>query len=803
MIFKKIAAAITASVMAVTSLASFASAERNYPYTATLGFADSTWEAMDWETSIEITGNGTYTITTDSDIWLENSYSWDDEDEVKANGINVFVIDIKGLGSDLDPTDEGNVEELCTFSDVKVTADGVDIPVDQSKLVWGDLESKGDVRLEIYNAYGETKNDPPINPDDIIDVEEISVTFTLTITEPDKPSEPTEFEAGDCFFVKMNPVTGEAIGLPTINIDNVVNDTAAAYICKLLDDDTISICTYIVGENKFSRDLSITIPDTIGGYTVTEIGIVGGILIEYGNQTLSGGGIFGNNFSSITIPNTVRTINQSAFLDNYYLEEIKFDENSQLKLIDQWAFQDCRSLKSITIPASVETIAYGAFMNTDLVEVDFTDTYSLTTVSFAEGSKLKTLGEWAFQKQKALTSITLPEGLTTIGEGAFYSCTALQSITLPEGLTTIGDYAFQDCAALKSINIPANVETVGNYAFSLWYEAFDNTVPALTEINVSPDNKNFKSVDGVLYTKDGKTLVAYPVGRTDVKFADGVTAIQQGAFQGCDQITEVTVPDGITKLPVDAFAACINLKKATLPETLTEIGQFAFQYTSITDITIPESVTAIDSQAFEDSLLKNINGVEGSYAETFANENGYKFNGIPTANSENTFTDDSDDSAADIEVIAKPNVIPEEAIFSVRLEDSLTNDEQIAYNCFFTYNGEEYEPTDKVTVRIPIPVAMRDIADTLKVYHYQDGKYVAMEVTVEDGYLVFETDHFSIYVVTAKELDNEDGSESSTEAPTTSDNDGNPSTGAAAVTMVTVAAVIASAAVMVISKKRK
>lgn len=333
----------------------------------------------------------------------------------------------------------------------------------------------------------------------------------------------------------------------------------------------------------------------------------------------------------------------------------------------------------------------------------------------------------------------------------------------------------------------------------------------MTEINVSPDNKNYKSVDGVLFTKDGKTLVAYPVGRTDVKFADGVIAIQQGAFQGCNQITEVTVPNGITKLPVDTFAACINLKKATLPETLTEIGQRAFQYTSITDITIPESVTSIDPQAFEDSLLKNINGTEGSFAETFANENGYKFNGIPTANSENTFTDDSEDKAADIEVIAKPGVIPEEAHFSVRFDDSLTNDEQIAYNCFFTYNGAEYEPTDKVTVRIPIPVAMRDIADTLRVYHYQDGKYVAMEVTVEDGYLVFETDHFSIYVVTAKELETEDNTKTpedtkvpaDTEAPANSDNEGNPDTGAAAVTMVTFTAVLASAAVMVISKKRK
>ena len=800
MIFKKIAAAITASVMAVTSLASFASAERNYPYTATLGFADSTWEAMDWETSIEITGNGTYTITTDSDIWLENSYSWDDEDEVKANGINVFVIDIKGLGSDLDPTDEGNVEELCTFSDVKVTADGVDIPVDQSKLVWGDLESKGDVRLEIYNAYGETKNDPPINPDDIIDVEEISVTFTLTIaedesdepiTEPEEPDDPEEpfnpddLKVGDIFYAYVDFVNGELTG----EIDEYP-PFGLGYKCTIKPDETIKIGFFFLFPVIDVRPAALfgktlTIPREINGYTVSEIDDSSYCFYTAGCK-------------KVVINDTVTTIDEFAFADSCFLEEVEFSGNSQLKLIGHQAFRNCRSLKSITIPASVETIANGAFINTndmDLsgkaylfngsihdyeeAEYNFNDTYSLTTVTFAEGSKLKLIDQWAFQGHQALKSITLPDSLEKIGYGAFIICTSLTEINVPKNVDEIGACAFQ---------------TRG------WNYESGN----LSKITVDENNPNFKSVDGVVFSKDGKTIVAYPVAKSgEYGIPADVSKIAEAAFANCQKLTSVTIPEGVTEIPENAFSYCTALAEAKLPSTLKTIGKWGFEATAMTSIDIPESVTAIDAHAFESSSLKNINGVEGSYAETFANENGYKFNGIPTANSENTFTDDSDDSAADIEVIAKPNVIPEEAIFSVRLEDSLTNDEQIAYNCFFTYNGEEYEPTDKVTVRIPIPVAMRDIADTLKVYHYQDGKYVAMEVTVEDGYLVFETDHFSIYVVTAKELDNEDGSESSTEAPTTSDNDGNPSTGAAAVTMVTVAAVIASAAVMVISKKRK
>ena len=551
-------------------------------------------------------------------------------------------------------------------------------------------------------------------------------------------------QVGDEFYAPFDPNTGALDGdnkFFTDFMDAVDNSNNAWYVCKLLSDNTIGISTGCIATEYAHEGCKITIPDKIGKYTVTEI-----------DDTSLGG------FSSITVPDTVTTINQGAFAYDLLLEEVNFGANSQLKLIDQWAFQDCRSLKSITIPASVETIAYGAFNNSDQKLVgggevdeetgtigrDFTDTYSLTSVKFAEGSKLKILG----------------------------------------------DFAFFDCLNLKSITIPASVETVGEYSFSLGSDtAFDKT-SSMTEINVSPDSKNFKSVDGVLYTKDGKKLVACPAGKTEIKFADGVTEIQQGAFQGCNQITSVTIPNTITKLPKDAFADCIKLNKVILPETLTEIGKWAFQTTALTDITIPESVTVIDPQAFEDSLLKNINGVSGSYAETFAKENGYTFNSSSSTSTgtTNTFKDDSEDKAADIEVVAKPNVIPKEAHFSVRFDDKNSTDTRVAYNCFFTYNGAEYEPTDKVTVRIPVPVAMRDIADTLKVYHLQDGKYVNMKAKVENGYLVFETDHFSTYVVTAENLGDDDKE--------------NPKTGADGIALTVGLIALAGAAVAVYRKKR-
>lgn len=620
---------------------------------------------------------------------------------------------------------------------------------------------------------------------------------------PQAVSAEPEFGVGDTFYVSYDGSTGEAKGEPTSGYNLI------SYECTILNDGTISVgmlsspAWYAYHGNK------ITIPDTIAGYTVTQLSNID----------------YRCGFASVTIPDTVTTISQGAFSENVFLEEINFGANSQLKLIDQWAFQDCRSLKMITIPASVETIAYGVFANTeqklvaniaygsgDFETFDFTNVYSLKTVKFAEGSKLKAIGQGAFGRQKALTSIELPEGVKTISGAAFADCEALKNVTIPasveiigtleenssvfdgctsleevsfaenSNLKTIGNMAFANAPALKSITLPANVEKIGIYAFNRAYNLNDDvsapipTPSIMTNIYVDENNKTFKSVDGVVYSKDGTELVAYPIGRNEeLVIPEGVTKIKEGVCQGA-YITSLTIPSTVTEISTDAFCHCYNLIEVNLPETLTTIGKWAFQRAAFTSIEIPASVKAIDSTAFEDSKLKTIYGVEGSYAETYAKENGYDFNGTPAET--NTFKDDSEDKAADIEVIDNKGAIPKEAHFSVRIDNEHSSETRIAYNCYFTYNGANYEPTDVVTVRIPVPVQMQDQAKDLKVYHLQDGKYVAMKVEyVEEngfGYLVFETDHFSIYVVTPETI-SEDGGEDTTDtepAPSTRPNTG-------------------------------
>jgi len=204
-----------------------------------------------------------------------------------------------------------------------------------------------------------------------------------------------------------------------------------------------------------------------------------------------------------------------------------------------------------------------------------------------------------------------------IGNMAFYNCSNLTSVAIPDSVTTIGDWAFYDCSSLASVIIPDSVTSIGNSAFS--------KCSSLTSINVDDNNNNYKSVNGVLFSKDGKKLIAYPGGiegcysipdsvtdigddafsycssLTSVTIPDSVTSIGDWAFSGCSSLTSVTIPDSVTSIGNWAFSGCSSLTSVTIPDSVTIIGNRAFSFcSSLTSVTIPDSVTNIGAEAFSD-----------------------------------------------------------------------------------------------------------------------------------------------------------------------------------------------------------
>ncbi len=128
-----------------------------------------------------------------------------------------------------------------------------------------------------------------------------------------------------------------------------------------------------------------------------------------------------------------------------------------------------------------------------------------------------------------------PNGDTVveISDNAFKSCTQIKGIELPSTITRIGAYAFY-CSSIKEISIPASVRIIGNCAFS--------GCRSLEAIEVEVENTSYCSSSGVLYSKDGSTLITYPAGKTDnfAIISRNVTEISDMAFYRCNYVTKVT-----------------------------------------------------------------------------------------------------------------------------------------------------------------------------------------------------------------------------------------------------------------------
>ena len=230
---------------------------------------------------------------------------------------------------------------------------------------------------------------------------------------------------------------------------------------------------------------------------------------------------------------------------------------------------------------------------------------SAKTVDIPEkinGKSVTSIGDCAFRYCTSLKSITIPNSVMEIGSSAFSGCSSLTSITIPNSVTEIGVYAFKGCTSLTSITIPNSVTNIGDSTF--W------GCSSLTAIYVAVDNKNYTSVNGVLFNKDKTALICYPAGKTDKSYniTNSVTSIGDYAFNGCSSLTSVTIPNSVTEIGGSAFVGCASLKSITMPNSVTSIGDMAFyKCSSLTSITIPDSVTSIGSSAFSDcSKLRSI-----------------------------------------------------------------------------------------------------------------------------------------------------------------------------------------------------
>ena len=159
-----------------------------------------------------------------------------------------------------------------------------------------------------------------------------------------------------------------------------------------------------------------------------------------------------SSLTSVTIPNSVTSIGNSAFYDCSSLTSVTIPNS--VTSIGYRAFQSCSSLTSVTIPNSVTSIGNNAFSSCS----------SLTSVTIGNG--VTSIGKEAFYRCSSLTSVTIPNSVTSIGESAFRECSSLNSVTIPNSVTSIGSFAFNNCSSLTSVTLGENVTSIASGAFN-------------------------------------------------------------------------------------------------------------------------------------------------------------------------------------------------------------------------------------------------------------------------------------------------------------------------------------------------
>lgn len=323
--------------------------------------------------------------------------------------------------------------------------------------------------------------------------------------------------------------------------------------------------------------------------------------------------------TDLIIDSDVITIPNGLFdgLQNLKTLTFKDVENSKVSEIGNNAFRGT-SIASVILPKDLREIAASAFANTT----------KLTTVSFAQTSKLAIIGNGAFQNSALTGKVDLsPIDTSTaanlsVGERAFQGNANLTEIILSTKMSAINSLLLAN-TGITSITIPKSISTIR-------LNAFEGT--ALAEIKVDSANTTYTAENNILYNNNKTRLVLYPSAKPETNFTvpNSVTHINSYAMSSLKNLTDITLGTGVTNLGDYAFAYSANLKKVTTQNALTQIGEYVFKGTGIESIALKSSLQGIGPNAFAGASKLTKLDLRGAAALLSVKENAFKDTALDT-----------------------------------------------------------------------------------------------------------------------------------------------------------------------------
>lgn len=358
----------------------------------------------------------------------------------------------------------------------------------------------------------------------------------------------------------------ECISLNSIRIpDNVTTIPKTAFeLCSSLTSITLTNKITQIEEKAFGRCNALDDVYYIGSeaqWSSTRIGAFNDFLTlarihyavnqnpeQYEYEELTDGTIaitkYKGSGAEIVLPaaidgKRVTGIAEKAF-ENSSIKEIVIPEGTTW--IGASAFAGAASLSSVLLPAGLTEIGASAFAGcVKLDKINFKD--------------VEVIGEAAFSGCTGLEKFELGEQTSEIRKEAFKDCTKLSRIVFNEKLTSIGEGAFSGCTGLKWIKLYDGITSIGERAFS-GTNITSVTIPST-----------------VVYIGGG----AFPTDKLDtVIFAQGMTAVPNGAFESYTELKSISMPDSLQKIGTSAFSGCTKITEIKLPNSLSVIGEKAF-----------------------------------------------------------------------------------------------------------------------------------------------------------------------------------------------------------------------------------
>ena len=333
----------------------------------------------------------------------------------------------------------------------------------------------------------------------------------------------------------------------------------------------------------------------------------------------------------ITIPKAVKSIGNYAFSGCKNLQEVVFENNTQLEEIGEGVFSGCSSLQSFTYPIPVTTVKNKMFYNcTSLTNINYTDPNvlekigdsafdrcnSFISLNTNQYPNLKEIGEGAFE-HSGLTEVILSNPLGKIGKYVFYGCEKIRNMVLPTNLEVIPD-GFADlhlengvCEDIEELFIPKSIKTIGESAFDGWQKVKKLTFEEGSNLE-SIGKRAFNglgrqtTIESLEIPASCKEMGTSAFSGSNIKHVI-LNGIPHSGAWGIQYAKTIVLPVGLPNI-TDGFLGNTNVRQLDIPNSVKYMGGHGHSgifylmsgSPAIMHLTLPSHLTDISCYSFGD-----------------------------------------------------------------------------------------------------------------------------------------------------------------------------------------------------------